>query len=58
MGKTAKQKLVNLEVVDHCKRRKITSCLPVYNRIELYKGKKKEKRQTWRETRRGKMNAR
>lgn len=44
MGKTAKQELVKLEVVDHCKGRKIASCLLDYNRIELYKGKKKEKK--------------
>lgn len=42
LGKTAKQELVKLKVVDDDKGRKIAGiliCLPDYNWVELYKGK-------------------
>ena len=41
MEKAAKQELVKLKVANHDKKKKIEySCLPDYNRIELFKGKK------------------
>lgn len=41
MVKAAKRELVKWKVVNHDKKKKIEySCLPDYNRIELFKGKK------------------